>query len=1381
MRFRVLCIGLLLYLIAISVSANPILHTYISSDVSNITLNSTLGSSIKIYNDTGVVYNVNTSSKGDNFTLSDNSTYDIAVSTSTASFKVNNLNMSLFNDSMISIDIVSTNRSIHDALQSTKVVATNMSEFSSSIIYFKKTIAPDGICSCSSWSFEADACDGQWNCTKLSSYVHGSNSTHLWINVTHFSAYVAVTLANNKMTIWDDTNDLQGQNRGHYQGDLTGFFANYTNMSGTPISGGSVYCQITDNSAGWNNKANMTYNATSKLYYIYRGYAIPGIFYFNVMCNGSSQGYSAKLTTTDDFFISTTGIAAYHYEYPIPTDRFINLRAFNVTDPIVYHGINRAYYQKLLKDPSGMYYIYYSDLNTTGGTETFIANSTSGDRFKAYAMPHRPSGHPLVSYSADGFGLNNNYIFWSWDEVSPGHLSPYKKSIMLYYGNYSNLSGLKSMGYINFTWMMGTSNNGTISGTYGINHLFYNASGNGGHSKNPFDYKFAIYFDCAGGSAENLCVVGSDTPTKFNRSSLHKVLQNDTPGAWDNLKLGYGDVQRFKGYYLAIYEGGKVSTREGTGMAYSKNGSGGFVKLPRNPILSRASSIFLNKSDGGASYLIEGKTARLYLAGLNNTGSMYQIIQYLYDVRGDRNYTLISAPNSAITISNTSNGILYNFKSARYGDRVSLLQGMEYNIMVQPTNQQYIRINRLNVSKENASNIVVSIFNLNVSIPGISQLTHVIASNTSGFNSTTIYYLKTFNATKVCYCPVWNFSASNCPAVWSCSPISNYHMKSNSSHTWINVTHFSAYVLGAEAPYVAPSVVGVGMGASNVWAGQNVATTVTVEAGRDDLSWVWFKYNNTIGGSSYAVNGSNNFVFNTTGLYGNYTVSGYVNDSNNTIRSLAGPNVNIYTTTTTSSTSSTTSTTTTTTTSTTTTIVGSLKIVVSNSSGTNFGATVSITRSNGTVIVNKAVSQLSPTINTSTLHNANNCMVKITFTTNDSINILNYNFNTANKTFSFQTRNFTGSKPISLRKIESNVIASNSTNGKTRLIFNTMVEPKVVCSCVDWNFIGVSCAGSWTCSAAANYEHKFNGTAFSFNVTHFSAYVVGAGEYLKIWDDTNDLFGEHIKHFANQYFGFYGNFSNSSNHVITPGMGGYCEFAEMSSGYWSPVVNMSYNSTSKLYYINKNISAIYGDYQYNVTCVDSSYYYGRLTALDDFVVSARTLRLSSTDWAEVYWWSGETIAHTLHYGIYNSSIACDQTHLFYVDGINGTQKKISAATDKTGVYKCQNSSQGAFSISNDGSVSIDVNASFNQVTSGVTMKFGHSNSAWQASCNGSCNQSSCNLASSCLTVNVTRVRISYSLPINTSKEYWMWADFYKVAGTKEPTKGNMTTIATKTK
>jgi len=62
---------------------------------------------------------------------------------------------------------------------------------------------------------------------------------------------------------------------------------------------------------------------------------------------------------------SVSAEAVYHGLYTAPFDRFVNLRQFNVTSPTVYHGVVRSYYQKVLQDPTGMYYMYYSDTNAT--------------------------------------------------------------------------------------------------------------------------------------------------------------------------------------------------------------------------------------------------------------------------------------------------------------------------------------------------------------------------------------------------------------------------------------------------------------------------------------------------------------------------------------------------------------------------------------------------------------------------------------------------------------------------------------------------------------------------------------------------------------------------------------------------------------------------------------------------------------------------------------------------------------------------------------------------------------------------------------------------------------------------------------------------------
>jgi hypothetical protein len=172
---------------------------------------------------------------------------------------------------------------------------------------------------------------------------------------------------------------------------------------------------------------------------------------------------------------------------------------------------------------------------------------------------------------------------------------------------------------------------------------------------------------------------------------------------------------------------------------------------------------------------------------------------------------------------------------------------------------------------------------------------------------------------------------------------------------------------------------------------------------------------------------------------------------------------------------------------------------------------------------------------------------------------------------------------------------------------------------------------------------------------------------------------------------------------------------------------------------------------------------------------------ADTQWSQVSWFVAESVAHTISYGVYNTSLACTQTALYYVEPapVTGTRSKLNASTDQSGLYKCQNSTQGVLKIYNTGSVGINLTASFNQITSGVRMKIATSDNGWQILCNGVCDAGSCNLTSSCIRILTSPSQIAYNMAQNTSKEYWMWADFKSVAGTVNPTKGNLTTTAVK--
>jgi hypothetical protein len=153
-------------------------------------------------------------------------------------------------------------------------------------------------------------------------------------NVTHFSNYS--TGANANLSIWDET-DAEGGSQTFYVNQNVTFFANYTNFtSGDSINGSGVYCNITfnDTSDYW----NMTFNSSSLYYEFNRTFSSDGMSRWDVICNGSSEGYE-ELNTTDTVLITQdTGYPSTFIEYPsnntIHTTNSTTDFIFNATDEI---------------------------------------------------------------------------------------------------------------------------------------------------------------------------------------------------------------------------------------------------------------------------------------------------------------------------------------------------------------------------------------------------------------------------------------------------------------------------------------------------------------------------------------------------------------------------------------------------------------------------------------------------------------------------------------------------------------------------------------------------------------------------------------------------------------------------------------------------------------------------------------------------------------------------------------------------------------------------------------------------------------------------------------------------------------------------------------
>ena len=153
------------------------------------------------------------------------------------------------------------------------------------------------------------------------------NSLGAASSVAYESAMFAVDMYQapyqTNLTPWDETNmTMYYANKTIYINQSILFFANYTNMTGTPVN--STYasdanCQISIyNVTKWTSWSAMTFNSTKSLYQynLTGGLYYPGTYQWNVTCNATGYAYHQGLSSV---FINNTMPTAV-IDWPKSTD-----------------------------------------------------------------------------------------------------------------------------------------------------------------------------------------------------------------------------------------------------------------------------------------------------------------------------------------------------------------------------------------------------------------------------------------------------------------------------------------------------------------------------------------------------------------------------------------------------------------------------------------------------------------------------------------------------------------------------------------------------------------------------------------------------------------------------------------------------------------------------------------------------------------------------------------------------------------------------------------------------------------------------------------------------------------------------------------------------
>lgn len=270
-----------------------------------------------------------------------------------------------------------------------------------------------------------------------------------------------------------------------------------------------------------------------------------------------------------------------------------------IYDPAV--AVEKAYYPSVLKMGADDYRMWYQS-NSTPSNST-IAYATSADGISWTLQTNAVSGlitnnagHPHVEF-ADG-----KFRIWYWNTATP-----YGNNAMHYA---ESIDGT--------TWTNDSAIAGNLisatgglwnSGSYGAVDVIINDSPTN-IGANPFDYKYAMYYDATSGGYEQIALGYSSDGVNWTLYGTAPVLSKGLTGSWDSGYATLGTIIRGDIWEM-WYSGGVSASNEGMGYATSSDGLA-WTKSATNP--------FMNKNDG-----VVWRNSRTYTPSIIEDGGDYKM------------------------------------------------------------------------------------------------------------------------------------------------------------------------------------------------------------------------------------------------------------------------------------------------------------------------------------------------------------------------------------------------------------------------------------------------------------------------------------------------------------------------------------------------------------------------------------------------------------------------------------------------------------------------------------------------------------------------------------------------------------------------------------
>lgn len=331
-----------------------------------------------------------------------------------------------------------------------------------------------------------------------------------------------------------------------------------------------------------------------------------------------------------------------------------------IYDPIA--SSEKAYYPSVLKIGANDYRMWYQ--SNSAPSNTTIAYAVSSDGISWTLVTNAVSGlilnnagHPHVEY------VDGNFKIWYWNAVTP-----YGNAAMHYAESTDGITWTNDSaisGNLTSTVPSGQWNNGT----YGAADVIVNDNPTN-TGTNPFDYKYAMYYDATSGGYEQLALGYSADGINWTLYGTAPVLPKGPAGSWDSGYVAIGSTVIRGNNWTMWYSGGIASSNEGIGCATSDDGLT-WTKCANNPMLSKNDGVaWRNSRTYTPTVIRDGGIEKMWFTGRSSATGNYTIGYATLGSPGNVSLEKISNGESSLA-SGVSDIILNNETDLNLSDTIN--------------------------------------------------------------------------------------------------------------------------------------------------------------------------------------------------------------------------------------------------------------------------------------------------------------------------------------------------------------------------------------------------------------------------------------------------------------------------------------------------------------------------------------------------------------------------------------------------------------------------------------------------------------------------------------------------------------------------------------